>query len=81
MKLTVIASLFAAASAIDCNINEANNAMGANRCDSSSQCDGNRTCSFSGWCEGQSDCPVVKKLTAHEIKCKINEADNAAGPN
>ena len=35
-------------------VNEALNSLGANRCNSSSQCDGHRTCSAFNYCMGNS---------------------------
>lgn len=39
-----------------CDINEAKNARGANRCWKDQECAGARTCSAWGWCQGTSGC-------------------------
>jgi len=55
-----------------CQIDEAINFSGANRCFDHSECLGARTCSDYGWCEGTSGCPEA---------CEIDEAINSLGPN
>ena len=55
-----------------CQIDEAINLGGANRCVDHSECSGGRTCSEYGWCEGTSGCPGA---------CEIDEAINSLGPN
>ena len=42
-----------------CNIDEARNALGPNRCNQHSQCYGDRYCSASGWCNGSGNCPAT----------------------
>ena len=42
-----------------CGIDEAHNALGPNRCSTSSECDGARFCTGSGFCAGESGCPVL----------------------
>ena len=51
-----------------CQIDEAINLGGANRCVDHSECSGARTCSEYGWCEGTSGCPDA---------CEIDEAINS----
>lgn len=58
-----------------CFIDEAQNALGPNRCSHSNQCAGQRYCSAAGWCNGLSHCPKKKNF------CKLDEGANLMGPN
>ena len=40
----------------NCNIDEADNKLGPNKCSVNSECSGDRTCSSSSWCQGESNC-------------------------
>merc|ERR1712038_2222228 len=55
-----------------CQIDEAINMFGANRCVDHSECSGARTCSPNGRCQGTSGCPEA---------CEVDEAINSMGPN
>ena len=44
-----------------CDINEANNKLGAHKCEKNDECHGKRTCSHFGWCQGESGCDDEKK--------------------
>ena len=53
-----------------CNIDEAQNSLGDQRCSSADECKGARNCSSSGWCQGDSQCPDEP---SEEDKCSVNE--------
>ena len=69
-----------------CQINEASNSLGPNRCQSNEDCQGERICSLAGLCEGESNCPIpvpTPTPSPASLKggsCDINEAYNPRGP-
>ena len=68
MKFTIaIASIFAISQAGDCDIDEAQNALGPNQCWWDSECAGDRYCSAWGWCHGESNCYDTMPLDPVQI--------------
>ena len=50
---------------------EANNALGPNRCWYDSECDGDRYCSIFQWCHGESNCPAVPIDPVAELENEV----------
>merc|ERR1712216_28603 len=72
-----------------CQINEAHNRLGPNRCSHSGECHGRRYCSGYGWCHGEAECSGTDDNTtdgnleelAGTNSCAIDESLSRYGAN